>query len=139
MSSTYREYIDPDCDGETQVECLRFSLQSFVESVRPDGSERRHLTDCGFCLFAAPSFSPDGRRLAYAAPPVPWVPGRPTGVVVARSNGARARRLPVAPGHLTDSQPSWSPDGRRLVFTGALDTPGPDTSIFVVAADGTGH
>ncbi len=80
-----------------------------------------------------PAFSPDGRRIAYAALPAGWRPGTAPGVVelrvLERATGA-SRTLTAG---YADAEPIWTPDGRTVLFlsgrTGLL-------SLWKVAADG---
>jgi polyisoprenoid-binding protein YceI len=80
-----------------------------------------------------PTWSPDGRRIAYArAEPSGF--GPPPSVQVIRADGSGRRDL--TPGELS-IQPDWSPDGRRIAVAtsaGMTDT----TKISVLAADGSG-
>lgn len=59
-----------------------------------------------------PSWSQDGRRVAYASDE-DGEPGK-TDIFVADSSGSRIARITRWPGY--DAYPSWSPDGRRLYF-----------------------
>jgi TolB protein len=52
---------------------------------------------------------------------------------VMEANGANVRRLTT--NLHAQAQPSWSPDGRRILFSGA---PGGAADVYVVNVDGTG-
>jgi Tol biopolymer transport system component len=58
----------------------------------------------------SPSWSPDGKSLAYAR----GVPGKFPEVHVMRANGAESERVAVIQ-LLTQNAPAWRPDGRALV------------------------
>jgi len=77
--------------------------RSAIYSIRSDGSRRRRL----ILNASNPSWSPSGRRIAYA--------GR-GGIWVARADGKLRRRLTIASRRGFDLDPSWSPDGRKIVF-----------------------
>jgi Tol biopolymer transport system component len=103
-------------------------LQFFTASGREAGSfascrRPEFEPDTGLCP-GHPSFSADGRRLAFG------LEGR---LAVARADGSGIVRLPA----LTeaDSDPAWSPRGGRLVFTGRR---GRRQNVYVVGVDGTG-
>jgi polyisoprenoid-binding protein YceI len=78
-----------------------------------------------------PTWSPDGRRIAYArAEPSQF--GSPPSVHLIRPDGSARRDL--TPGQYS-VQPDWSPDGRRiaLTVTGAMET----TEISIVDPAGS--
>jgi polyisoprenoid-binding protein YceI len=77
-----------------------------------------------------PTWSPDGRRIAYARAE-PYQFSSPPSVHVIRADGSGRKRL--TPRQLS-IQPDWSPDGRRLAVTvaGAMEV----TRIAIVGADG---
>jgi Tol biopolymer transport system component len=79
------------------------------------GSVRLLAGGAGFQ--GSPAWSPDGRKLAYAA----------GGTLVVVSGGARHRLSLGRPA----GEPAWSPDGARLAFTSRGD-------IYAVGVDGRG-
>jgi Tol biopolymer transport system component len=72
-----------------------------------------------------PAWSPDGRRLAYAAP----ARGGATDLFVVDADGSHRGRL-TRSGTADELAPDWSPDGKRLVAERAGE-------IFVLRADGS--
>ena len=98
-----------------------------VATVRADGSQYTLLTnEEGFDV--APEFSPDGRRIAFtsARSMPPGFPGEQrfySDLYVMDADGSHVRRVTFTDG-VIDFQPSWSPDGRRIVVArGAATTP----------------
>lgn len=76
----------------------------------------------------SPSWSPDGRRLAY----VSFENKKPVIYVHALSTG---RRATVANFRGSNSAPAWSPDGTRLAIVLTKDG---NSQIYLVNADGSG-
>jgi WD40 repeat protein len=72
-------------------------------------------------------WSPDGSRLAY-------VEGRRISSINRDGSGHRQLRTRTAG---TDSSPSWSPDGRQIVFANILRGPHARSSVYRVRPDGT--
>jgi Tol biopolymer transport system component len=116
-----------------------------IYSVSPSGARPTQLTR-GKSDKASPSWSADGRRIAF----VKLRKGRPHGdiegprqgdIYTMRADGSD--QAVVTSTLRDDSSPSWSPDGRRLVFLRAIGEDYPengvyvDRDIFVVDRDGT--
>jgi Tol biopolymer transport system component len=118
---------------------LRYLADLF--SVRPDGTERRRLTRTR-AWEDEPTWSPDGRRLAFTrGSPVchhaTCAGSNDAAVWLAFVSGAAARPLTRPPEHHADSAPAWSPDGRSLAFirVNPLDDSAVD-GVYVVDAAG---
>ena len=72
--------------------------------VNPDGSGKRRVVETAG--HATPSWSPDGRRIAFQTRSGP-------GLAVVNADGSGQQNL------TTGSYPAWSPDGRRIAFVRA--------------------
>ena len=117
-----------------------------LEVVAPDGSNARVLAPSGAA--GGPTWSPDGRSVAYAATrilPGPYSrfgPPTDTDVFVADVQSGRSQRLtgwfdPNVFGPLNDT-PSWWPDGSRLFFrTFRQVAVGNNAAVWEMNADGT--
>jgi Tol biopolymer transport system component len=81
--------------------------------ARADGSERRQLT-FSTAQVGLPRWSPEGRRIAFVEMPK----GRPWRVLVLAVEGSEPR--PVLPEERSQTDASWSPDGRSLALGFAL-------------------
>ncbi len=106
--------------------------------MRADGSGVRRLTrnsttsDGQPISDAAPAWSPDGRRIAFASNRT----GGLSEIWVMRSDGRRQTRLTRTAQFIDDTNPAWSPDGRRLVFVSTRA--GNETAdLYVMRADGS--
>jgi Tol biopolymer transport system component len=97
----------------------------------------------------SPSWSPDGSLIA--ATELGPVESGERRLVILRSDGSGLRRLPPLTSiktrgggrRQTESDPAWSPDGTRLVFSGETGVEGDNNrrsnvDIYVVNTDGTG-
>lgn len=83
--------------------------QSDVYVVQPDGSGLRRLTSSPASEFD-PSWSPDGRKLAYRRETRRTAPD----IFVMNANGSGKRNLTA--GRSEGISPSWSPNGRTIAF-----------------------
>ena len=96
-----------------------------IETVRPDGTGRKPLTE-GY----APNWSPDGSRIAFHRS----ADGSESRIFVADADGTDEN--PLSTGGAYDSEPAFSPGGGKVVF--ASDRDG-DYDLYVVNADGSGE
>jgi imidazolonepropionase-like amidohydrolase/Tol biopolymer transport system component len=100
----------------------------------PDGKPERLTKDARFEFY--PSFSRDGQWIAYTT----WSDAEFGRVRVIRPDGSGGRDVVAKPGHY--AEPSFSPDGRQIVFSraGADMTRGPlygdDPGVYVVPTAG---
>lgn len=110
--------LGPDRDG---LEGYKIAFHDDGLSViNPDGSGRKKLTD-GASDALYPTFSPDGRKVAYQ---IDYT------LYVVNVDGTGKQKL-------TDNAavPGWSPDGRQITFT---SSEGGSPDIWVINVDGSG-
>ncbi|ELS51245.1 amidohydrolase family protein [Streptomyces viridochromogenes] len=136
-------------DGSRLVVCAYRDGGFHLWILRPDGTGLRQLTD-GPWDDRGPAWSPDGTRIAFAserggdtvtgAPYRVWVVDVRTGALT-RLTGRPGQQGPGQDTDWEDSDPTWSPDGERVLFvrgtvtaTGTLRA----ATIASVAADGSG-
>jgi len=89
-----------------------------------DGNNPHRLTSTG-TIAITPSWSPVDDRVAYTA----WRPG-PQVEITSVSGGRQAF---AQPGGVANYLPSWSPDGKSIVYSTGRDG---DTEIYLADADG---
>ena len=104
-----------------------------------DGANRTNITQNPRAYNTTPSWSPDGSKIAFAAARNVnrvdiW--NGSLDVFVMNADGTNLVRL-------TDDArynllPSWSPDGKRIIFVRATHDDITDSDIYVMDADGTG-
>lgn len=120
-----------------QIEYRTFDGSEVVRLTRKDAKP-------GECQGLDPTWSPDGKRIAFIyqkrkakiGENTPGAPSDPIGLVVVPATGitipetdleAQARRVPNASG------PVWSPDGQWIAF---VSTQTEDNGIYLIAPDG---
>jgi serine/threonine-protein kinase len=95
-----------------------------IYSMNPDGTQPTRLTvDARY--YESPALSPDGRQIALYAE---------GDIAIMNSDGSGLRPLNTSGG----IQPAWSPDGKRLVYSG-LSGDGNYRPLTVINTDGTGQ
>jgi len=112
-------------DGHFENE---FGITYEIYVMDADGGNEQRLTENRNNDWY-PSWSPDGKQIAFAADRkgdvVNW------DIYVMAANGANQQNL--TENRVYDSSPSWSPDGKRIAFFSFRDE---NTEIYVMDADG---
>lgn len=102
-------------------------------TVRPDGSGRRQITRFSDSAGGSLSqWSPDGSQIVFTRRWNPEGPNAREQIYVASADGSKLR--PIDLRGVEPIQPTWFPDGRRILFLDLASTP----TFKIVNADGTG-
>jgi TolB protein len=99
---------------------------SRLYSIDRKGIDQRQI---GSVSGRAPTLSPDGKRLLYIAGT--WTAMR---LMVSALDGSNAQ--PITDGSSIAWNSHWSPDGKRIAFTGRNEPKG-ELAVFVMNADGS--
>jgi dipeptidyl aminopeptidase/acylaminoacyl peptidase len=99
---------------ETDSAANRYRRDLWIASADASGTPRR-LTWTASASLGAPSFSPDGRRLAFTSA---REGGRPRIWILPLAEGGEA--WPLTDTTIAAAAPAWSPDGTRIAFTSSL-------------------
>lgn len=101
-------------------------------TVLPDGSSRRQITRFRDSAGGSLShWSPDGSRIVFTRRWDPDGPNEREQIYVANADGSNPHPI-VLPG-VEPIQPTWFPDGRRILFLDLASTP----TYRIVSADGS--
>lgn len=102
-------------------------------TVRPDGSGRRQITRFSDSAGGSLShWSPDGSRIVFTRRWNPDGPNSREQIYVVYADGSNLRPIDL-PG-VEPIQPTWFPDGRRILFLDLASTP----TFKIVNVDGSG-
>jgi TolB protein len=88
-----------------------FFDKSWIFTIRSDGTDLRRVVTGDY--LDSPSYSPNGRRIAFVGEPK----GRRSGIWTIEADGSHLRRLTRTGGDKNFGLfPEWAPDGRHLMF-----------------------
>lgn len=127
-------YPDWSPDGSQIVYSAFGGEEGGIFAMKSDGSDP-HLIMAGPLHY--PKWSPDGKWIAFDGEPG----GNNFEVYIMKANGTEMRQVTNHPGGSGEYNkcPSWSPDGKRLVYFSTNRSPTPGTDIFIINIDGSGE
>lgn len=106
-----------------------------IFTIKLDGTGREQLTDNAADIDDAPTFSPDGTKVAFVTNRDN--PGSDvTEIYTVNADGSDPLNLSRSPAAL-DFSPNWSPDGKKIAFVTNRGFPAGNVEVFVMDADGS--
>lgn len=120
----------PAPGSEPRIVYVGSLLDPHIFVINSDGSGVRKLSN-GPGTAANPAWSPDGSKIAFAAPDDQ---NDHVGIAVVNVDGSDLHLLQDPADFFLDGNPAWNPDGNQIMFTGG----GGDT-IELINANGTGR
>jgi len=107
-----------------------------IWTITPDGSDSLRLTNRGgtYPIYTHPVWSPDGREISFSAESGEL--SDPTQIWVMDADGSNPSQLTTEGG----TEPSWSPDGSRIVFSryNPWEFGERNGRLWIMNADGSG-
>lgn len=136
----------PGCGSTRPIGTLAFTdslpdTGDEIYTILSDGSNQSKVTDHSFERnIESFSISPDGKQIVYQVYFRGVMPGPYEEIMLISMDGTGETRL--TDNEFTDQNPSWSPDGRRILFNSWRDKTSREfeilSHIYVMNVDGSG-
>ena len=104
-------YVSISPDGKLLAVTLKKDDTSFIYIVATDSGTAKRLTTNQDGAEFTPSFSPDGKEIAYVHIPAR---AKTSEIAIINTDGSNVRHWPAADG--SPSTPIFTPDGKKIVF-----------------------
>ncbi len=114
----------PGANGLIAYADQDLSDEADIFTMKPNGSGQLNLTN-SLAIDGGPVFSANGKKIAWETEGEVWA---------MKSNGTGAKEI-VADTFGSSHDPSWSPDGKKLVF---ISDPDGDDDVYTVGVKGPG-
>lgn len=111
-------------------------LRCEIYRMNADGTDEHNITNTTFSEIW-PAISPDGTTIAFVANVRSYVSDAVSNIDIFLANSDGTNVRPVTTSLAVDTNPSWSPDGSRIIFKSARDDTS-ETDIWLISASGQG-
>jgi len=130
----FTQYAQPIGDNEESTVIGRHERLTggALYSVRGDGTHETRLLTIADSDIWGTTVSPDGKRIAFR---VAAGKGPASDIAIANIDGTRERSITHSGRH--DTQPAWSPDGKRLAFISIPAGTSGDYMLQTIRANGS--
>ena len=139
VGTTSRKGIPPAALSNLHGRIAYSTRRGDIWVMNANGTRRRRITHSGAGFDFDPSFSPDGRRIVFRTSRGRYAPDTRSiglqGIFVVNVRTRRERQIQPHTGGLF---PAWSPDGRRIAFSGVSYEGSPRDTIQLMNPDGSG-
>ena len=121
--------------SRTLINVQPFRTDTAIIVMDTNGGKIMNITNHPRNKNSAPSWSPDGKKIAYSASPKPglWLP--PTNIHLMNVDGTNPVVLTPQERWAYEWSPTWSPDSKKLAFR--KQSPDGWTDIYTTNADGS--
>lgn len=132
-TSEYEIDLDVSPDGKKLLLATEVSgaSEGYLYAMNVDGTNRRLVMSVPGSRVISPTWSPDGRSIAYAARARD---ANVSAIWTVSANGGKATQL--TPSTVQATWPSWSPDGARIVYS-ATSEGSDNLNLYIMNADGS--
>ena len=118
------------------VRLIKNGFGSDIVVMNANGVNHKNLTNDSRARNINPSWSPNGKYIAYVASPDPFRWWPPHNVHVMNADGTNPVMLTKEDRWAYEWNPTWSPDSKKIAFV--KQTPDGFHDIFTMNADGSG-
>ncbi len=122
----------PGKNGLIAFQKSKGGLYKDIYVMKPNGKAQKDITNTPRVTETDPSFSPNGRKLVFV-----WTTAdyKHSGLGVVNSDGTGMKRIISATYDEAIQSPSWTKDGKSIVYTRFQGTD-PPTHVYIVGASG---
>lgn len=122
----------PGKNGQIAFDKSKGGLYKDIYVMKPNGKRQRNITNTPKVTETDPSFSPNGRKLVFLFTTADY---KHSGIGVVGADGTGMKRIVNGKYDEAFQSPSWTKDGKSIVFT-RLQGTNPPSHVYTVGANG---